>query len=150
MKILNEIKFTVPADSRNEGLSRVVVSAFAAQLDPSVSAVGEIKTAVSEAVTNCIVHAYKGTSSDKSRIEITARALEDNTLYIKIRDSGCGIPDIKKAMEPMYTSAPEEERAGLGFAVMESFMDQVTVRSTPGKGTTVIMKRRILSEKSNT
>lgn len=143
MKILNEIKFTVPADSRNEGLSRVVVSAFAAQLDPSVSEVGEIKTAVSEAVTNCIVHAYKGTSSDKSRIEITARALEDNTLYIKIRDSGCGIPDIKKAMEPMYTSRPELERSGMGLLFMEAFMDEVQVISQPGKGTTVRMKKQI-------
>lgn len=150
MKILNEIKLVFPADSRNEGLSRSVVSSFAAQLDPSVSEVGEIKTAVSEAVTNCIVHAYRGTASDKSKIEMTVRALEDNTLYIKIRDSGCGIPDVKKAMEPLYTSAPEEERAGLGFAVMESFMDSVTVRSKPDKGTTVVMKRKILSGKENT
>ncbi|MCM1024300.1 MAG: anti-sigma F factor [Prevotella sp.] len=146
MKVLNEIKFTVPADSRNEGLSRVVVSAFAAQLDPSVGEVGEIKTAVSEAVTNCIVHAYRGMASDKAKVEITVRALEDNTLYIKIRDVGCGIADVKKAMEPLYTSAPEEERAGLGFAVMESFMDSVSVRSKPGKGTTVVMKRKILSQ----
>lgn len=150
MKILNEIKLVFPADSRNEGLSRSVVSSFAAQLDPSVSEVGEIKTAVSEAVTNCIVHAYRGAASDKSKIEMTVRAFEDNTLYIKIRDSGCGIPDVKKAMEPLYTSAPEEERAGLGFAVMESFMDSVTVRSTPDKGTTVVMKRKILSGKENT
>ena len=150
MKILNEIKLIFPADSRNEGLSRSVVSSFAAQLDPSVNEVGEIKTAVSEAVTNCIVHAYRGTASDKGKIEMTVRALEDNTLYIKIRDSGCGIPDVKKAMEPLYTSAPEEERAGLGFAVMESFMDSVTVRSTPDKGTTVVMKRKILSGKENT
>lgn len=146
MKILNEIKFTVPAYGSNEGLSRAVVSAFAAQLDPSVAELGEIKTAVSEAVTNCIVHAYRGTAGGK--IEITVRALEDSVLYIKVRDCGCGIPDIKKAMEPMYTSAPEEERAGLGFAVMESFTDKVTVRSVPGKGTTVIMTRKILSGKA--
>lgn len=139
MKILNEIKTTFTADSRNEGLSRVIVSAFAAQLDPTAAEVGEIKTAVSEAVTNCIVHAYRGIAG--GRIEMTVRILENNTLYIKIKDRGCGIPDIKKAMEPMYTSAPEEERAGLGFAVMESFMDKVTVHSTPGKGTTVIMVR---------
>lgn len=150
MKILNEIKLVFPADSRNEGLSRSVAASFAAQLDPSVSEVGEIKTAVSEAVTNCIVHAYRGTASAKNKIEMTVRALEDNTLYIKIRDSGCGIPDVKKAMEPLYTSAPEEERAGLGFAVMESFMDSVTVRSTPDKGTTVVMKRKILSDREDT
>ncbi len=141
MKILNEIKFTIPADSRNEGLSRAVVSAFAAQLDPTAGEVGEIKTAVSEAVTNCIVHAYRGMAGGK--IEITARVLEDGVLYIKVKDKGCGISDVKKAMEPLYTSAPEEERAGLGFAVMESFMDKVSVRSAPGKGTTVIMTRKI-------
>ncbi len=140
MKILNEIKTTFTADSRNEGLSRVIVSAFAAQLDPAASEVGEIKTAVSEAVTNCIVHAYRGTAGGK--IEMTVRILENNILYIKIKDKGCGIPNIKKAMEPMYTSAPEEERAGLGFAVMESFMDKVTVHSAPGKGTTVIMTKQ--------
>ncbi len=142
MKILNEIKFTLPADSRNEGLSRAVVSAFAAQLDPSVSELGEIRTAVSEAVTNCIVHAYRGIAG--GRIEITVRALDGGVIYIKIRDKGCGIPDVKKAMEPMFTTAPEEERAGLGFAVMESFMDKVTVRSAPDKGTAVIMTRKIV------
>lgn len=141
MKILNEIKFTLLADSRNEGLSRAVVSAFAAQLDPSVSELGEIRTAVSEAVTNCIVHAYRGIAG--GRIEITVRALDGGVIYIKIRDKGCGIPDVKKAMEPMFTTAPEEERAGLGFAVMESFMDKVTVRSVPDKGTAVIMTRKI-------
>lgn len=144
MKILNEIKFIFPADSRNEGLSRAAVSAFVSGMDPSVAEVGEIKTAVSEAVTNCIVHAYRGMAGGK--IELTVRELEDRTVYIKVRDSGCGIPDIKRAMEPLYTSAPEEERAGLGFAVMESFMDKVSVRSKQGKGTSVIMTRKILSE----
>ncbi|MBQ7980773.1 MAG: anti-sigma F factor [Oscillospiraceae bacterium] len=147
MNIINEIKITFPSNSRNESLARSVISAFAAQLDPSVSEIGEIKTAVSEAVTNCIVHAYRGT---QGKIEFLARHLDGNVLYIKIRDSGCGIPDIKQAMEPLYTSAPEEERAGLGFALMESFMDKVTVHSTEGRGTTVIMKRKILSKQSDT
>ena len=147
MKILNEIKCTFPADSLNEGLARSVVTSFASRLDPSVNEVGEIKTAVSEAVTNCIVHAYR---EKKGNIELVVRSLEDNTLYIKVRDKGCGIEDVKQAMEPLYTSAPEEERAGLGFAVMESFMDKVSVRSTPGKGTSVIMTRKILSEKEDT
>ena len=147
MKIINEIKISFPSSSCNESLARSVVSAFAAQLDPSVSEIGEIKTAVSEAVTNCIVHAYRGTSG---KIELVARHLEGGTLYIKIRDSGCGIPDIEQAMTPLYTSAPEEERAGLGFALMESFMDKVTVRSVCGKGTTVTMKRKILSKQSPT
>lgn len=145
MKTLNEIKCTFPAESRNEGFARTLVSSFSSQLDPAVSEIGEIKTAVSEAVTNCIVHAYRGTSG---KIELTVRIMENNSLYIKIRDKGCGISDVKKAMEPLYTSAPEEERAGLGFAVMESFMDKVTVRSTPGKGTSVIMTRKILSRES--
>lgn len=143
MKILNEVKCVFPADSRNEGFARSVVTAFSAQLDPSVNEIGEIKTAVSEAVTNCIVHGYRGR---KGSIELTARALEDGVLYIKIRDKGCGIADVKQAMEPLYTSAPEEERAGLGFAVMESFMDKVSVRSAPEKGTSVIMTRKLRQE----
>lgn len=145
MKILNEVKCTFPADSRNEGFARSIVTAFAAQLDPSVSEIGEIKTAVSEAVTNCIVHGYRGR---KGNIELTARALEEDVLYIKIRDKGCGIADVKQAMEPLYTSVPEEERSGLGFAVMESFMDKVSVRSAPEKGTSVIMTRKICPEDS--
>ncbi len=147
MNVINEIKITIPSNSRNESLARSVISAFAAQLDPSVSEIGEIKTAVSEAVTNCIVHAYRGTHG---KIEILARHLEGNVLYIKIRDYGCGIPDIKQAMEPLYTSAPEEERAGLGFALMENFMDKVTVRSVCGRGTTVIMQRKVLSKQTST
>lgn len=147
MNIINEIKIIFPSNSCNESLARSVISAFAAQLDPSVSEIGEIKTAVSEAVTNCIVHAYRGT---QGKIELVARHLEGNVLYIKIRDNGCGISDIKQAMEPLYTSAPEEERAGLGFALMDSFMDKITVRSTEGKGTTVIMKRKILSKQYDT
>ena len=147
VKILNEIRCVFPADSRNEGLARSVVTSFSAQLDPSVNEIGEIKTAVSEAVTNCIVHGYR---ERKGTVELVVRHLEDNMLYIKIRDKGCGIEDVKQAMEPLYTSAPEEERAGLGFAVMESFMDKVSVRSKPGQGTSVIMTRKILSEKDNT
>ena len=147
MKILNEVKCTFPAESRNESFARTVVSSFSTQLDPSVSEIGEIKTAVSEAVTNCIVHAYRGT---QGKIELVVRAMENNILYIKIRDKGCGIEDVKKAMEPLYTSAPEEERAGLGFAVMESFMDKVSVRSSPGMGTSVTMTRKILSQEIDT
>ena len=147
MNILNEIRCVFPADSRNESLARSVVTSFSAQLDPSVNEVGEIKTAVSEAVTNCIVHAYR---EEKGSIEMVVRVLESNVLYIKIRDKGCGIEDVQQAMEPLYTSAPEEDRAGLGFAVMESFMDKVSVRSKPQKGTSVIMTRKILSDKSNT
>ncbi|MBP1562009.1 MAG: anti-sigma F factor [Oscillospiraceae bacterium] len=147
MNILNEVKMSFPCKSRNEALARTAVTAFSAQLDPSVNEIGEIKTAVSEAVTNCIVHAYRGRTGN---IELVMRILDNNVLYIKVRDRGCGIPDIKQAMEPLYTSAPEEERAGLGFAVMESFMDKVTVRSKEGSGTSVTMTRKILSDKADT
>lgn len=138
MKILNEIKLSFPSKSVNEGFARVAVSAFAAQLDPPVDELADVKTAVSEAVTNCIVHAYRDRIG---KIDMCIRILEGEQLYIKIHDSGCGIEDIRQAMEPLYTSAPEEERAGLGFAVMESFMDRLTVRSRVGGGTTVIMTK---------
>ena len=143
MKILKGIKCVFPADSRNEGFARSLAASFSAQLDPSVNEIGEIKTAVSEAVTNCIVHAYRGTSG---AIELVIRILDGGILYIKVRDKGCGIPDVKQAMEPLYTSVPDEERSGLGFAVMESFMDKVSVRSSPQKGTSVIMTRKIPSD----
>ena len=142
MKILNEFKISFPSRSVNEGLSRIAVSAFAAQLDPPVDELSDVKTAVSEAVTNCIVHAYKNTVGT---IEISMRILDQNRLYIKIKDKGCGIEDIEKAMEPLFTTAPEEERAGLGFAVMESFMDKLSVRSKISKGTTIIMYKKFSS-----
>ncbi|MBP1546399.1 MAG: anti-sigma F factor [Oscillospiraceae bacterium] len=129
--------------SCNEAVARSVVTAFVMQTDPSVSELSDIKTAVSEAVTNSIVHGYRSCTGN---IELLCRIFDDKTLYIRVSDKGCGIADVKKAMEPLFTTAPEEERAGLGFAVMESFMDSVQVRSTPGKGTSVIMKKRILSK----
>lgn len=143
MNITNEIKVTFPSKSCNESFARMTISSFVSQLDPSVAELSDIKTAVSEAVTNCIVHAYKDTVG---KIEITARILDDDVIYIKIKDNGCGIPDIKKAMEPMYTTSPEDERAGLGFAVMESFMDKIIVKSKVDKGTTVFMTKRIYSK----
>lgn len=146
MKILNEVKISFMSESRNESLARMCVTSFVSQLDPSVSELAEIKTAVSEAVTNCVVHGYRGR---KGKIELLARYSDDNTVTIRVTDHGCGIADIEQAMEPLYTSAPEEERAGLGFAVMESFMDKVTVKSKVGKGTAVTMKRKLISEKEN-
>lgn len=142
MNLINEMKLSFISKSCNESFSRTCIAAFIAKLDPSVSELAEIKTALSEAVTNCIVHAYRGC---EGTIEISAKAYEDKTIIIKIKDKGCGIPDTKKAMTPLFTTAPEEERAGLGFAVMESFMDKITVKSIVGKGTTVTMKRKILS-----
>lgn len=139
MKITNEMKLTLESRSVNEGFARVAVTAFAAQLDPTIEEINDIKTAVSEAVTNCIVHAYPETVG---RIYISALIYDNLTVRIKIRDNGVGIPDIKRAMEPLYTSLGGE-RAGLGFAVMESFMDKIRVRSSVGKGTTVTLEKKI-------
>lgn len=140
MNILNEMKFSFPSRSVNESVARVSVAAFCAQLDPPVDELADVKTAVSEAVTNAIVHGYRNTVG---KVEVVARILDGRRLYIRIKDSGCGIEDIEQAMEPLFTTAPDEERAGLGFAVMESFMDKLSVRSHPGRGTTVTMVKRL-------
>jgi stage II sporulation protein AB (anti-sigma F factor) len=140
MKTLNEMKISFVSRSENEGFGRTAVCAFAALLDPEIEDIADIRTAVSEAVTNCIVHGYR---EKEGIIEITAKILEGNEIYIRVKDKGCGIPDVKQAMEPLFTTAPCEERAGLGFAVMESFMDSLKVKSTPGKGTTVTMRKKI-------
>lgn len=143
---VNECKVQFPALSRNEGLSRSAAAAFALQCDPTVEETAAIKTAVSEAVTNAIVHGYRDMNGT---VELILRLYSDNTLYIQIKDKGRGIVDIKRAMEPMYTTAPDsEERSGLGFTVMESFMDKVRVRSAEGKGTVVTMEKKI-SGKNN-
>lgn len=139
MDIINEMKLTMDSRSINEGFSRVAVSAFIASADPNIEEITDIKTAISEAVTNCIVHGYRDT---QGKIYITVSIFENNIIRIKIRDKGVGIPDIEKAMEPLYTTAGEE-RAGLGFAVMESFMDKVRVSSKPDMGTTVTMEKKI-------
>lgn len=134
------MKIQFLSKSVNESFARTAVSAFIAQLDPTIGEIADIRTAVSEAVTNCVVHAYRGT---QGIIEINVKILEKDEVYIKIKDKGCGITDVKQAMEPLYTSAPEEERAGLGFAVMQSFMDKLSVRSKPDIGTTVIMRKKL-------
>jgi stage II sporulation protein AB (anti-sigma F factor) len=138
-KPINEIKITLPSRSANESYARVAVAAFAAQLDPTLEELSDIKTAVSEAVTNCIVHAYANTIGP---IYITVGIYEEERVRIRIRDKGCGIADVKQAMEPLFTTGGTE-RAGLGFAVMESFTDKLKVRSTLGKGTTVTMEKNI-------
>lgn len=146
MEIVNEVNLTIWSKSSNESYARVAVSSFFTQLDPTVDEITDIKTAVSEAVTNCIVHAYRNTVG---KIYITARITDDRYAYIKIRDKGCGISDVKQAMEPMFTTAPDEERAGLGFAVMQTFMDKVKVTSAPGKGTTIVMTKKIRPRRNN-
>lgn len=139
MKPINKFSITMDSRSANEGFARLVAAGFAAQLDPTVEEMCDIKTAVSEAVTNCIVHAYP---DGVGNIYISAGMYENGLIRIKIRDKGCGIADIEKAMEPLYSSLGGE-RAGLGFAVMESFSDKISVRSTPGKGTTVTLDKLI-------
>ena len=135
---------TIPSKSTNESFARVTVAAFVTQLDPTVEEISDIKTAVSEAVTNCNIHAYPDSIG---KVYISGEILEDKTVRIKIRDRGRGIENIKKAMEPLYTTGGEE-RAGLGFAVMESMMDKIKVTSKPDKGTTITLIKRI-SDKEN-
>lgn len=137
--IKNSFSMTLMSRSSNEGFARAVVSAFATQLDPTLEEISDIKTAVSEAVTNCIVHAY---NNGIGKIYIACELTEPNTIKIKIRDKGCGIENVEKAMEPLYTTVGGE-RAGLGFAVMQSFMDSLKVRSSVGKGTTIVMTKKI-------
>lgn len=144
MNSLNELKCTFPARSENEGFARTMVCAFAAQLDPTVEDLADLRTAVSEAVTNSIVHAYRGRSD--GIIAVTVRLLPDATIYIRISDKGCGIEDLEQAMTPLYSSAPAEERAGLGFTVMQSFTDKLTVKTKVGQGTTVVMRKRMHHE----
>lgn len=138
----NEMKMVFPSLSENERLARVAVGGFISPKNPRIDELNELKTAVSEAVTNCIVHAYRDTVG---LIELTAK-LTDDGVYIKIRDRGCGIEDVKQAMEPLFTTLPDEERSGLGFSVMESFTDSITVKSKKGSGTTVVMVKKLRSK----
>ena len=139
MKPKNEAVVAFLSRSANESFARTTAACFAAQLDPTLEEVNDIKTAVSEAVTNCIVHAYL---DSLGMVHMRLRLFEDYTLEIQIKDKGVGIPDVEQARKPMYTTGGEE-RSGMGFTIMESFMDLVKVRSTPGKGTVVTMRRRI-------
>lgn len=141
-KPLNEMKLIFTSLSENERLARVAVGGFISSKNPRMDELNELKTAVSEAVTNCIVHAYR---DSVGLIEMTAK-LTDDGVYIKIRDRGCGIEDVSKAMEPLFTTLPDEERSGLGFSVMESFTDSVTVKSKKGSGTTVVMVKKLRSK----
>ena len=136
----NEMETTFLSVAENESFARVVIAAFAVQLSPTVSEIADIKTAVSEAVTNAIVHGYEGSSG-----MVTLRAAIDDrsTITVEVRDSGRGLADVPKAMEPFFTTHPEHERSGMGFAVMQTFMDDVDVESAPGKGTIVRMSKRI-------
>lgn len=143
MKAENEMTLTFPSRSSNESFARAAVACFAAQLDPNLEELNDIKTAVSEAVTNCIVHAYPDSIGP---VTLTAALYEGGLVRITVSDRGVGIADVEQAMQPMYTTGNPEERAGLGFAVMQSFMDKVKVSSTPGRGTRVTLSKRLDSK----
>lgn len=141
MSTYNEMKLEFSSNSENESFARTVVSAFVARLDPTLEELADVKTAVSEAVTNAIIHGYE---KQKGMVKIYGK-IEDNTVYLEISDEGEGISDIVQAMEPLYTSKPELDRSGMGFAFMEAFMDDLQVESEHGKGTVVKMKKTIYS-----
>lgn len=136
-----EITFEFDSSSENESLARTVIAAFLARLDPTMEELADVKTAVSEAVTNAIIHGYDGTPG---KIKIHSW-IEDTTIWIEVSDQGVGIPDVSRAMEPLYTTRPEMERSGMGFAFMEAFMDELNVETKVGEGTTIRMKKKIYS-----
>ena len=139
MENTNEMKIVFDSRPENEGLARVAVAAFCTQLNPTLEEVSDLKTAVSEAVTNCIIHAYEG---KVQKIEVRCR-MQGRIIWVDVIDKGIGIEDISKAMEPMFTTKPEKDRSGMGFTFMEAFMDDVNVESQVGDGTTVHMKKTI-------
>lgn len=143
MRIINHMKLDFLSIPENEAFARVAVSAFAVQLDPTLDVLADIKTAVSEAVTNAIVHGY---AEETGTVSILASLREDGTLEITVSDRGKGIADIAQAMQPFFTTQPEKERSGMGFSVMQTFMDEVQVESAPGKGTTVTMRKRLRND----
>ena len=140
MEIINQMRLEFMSLPENEGFARVAVSAFAVQLNPTLDVLADIKTAVSEAVTNAIVHGYE---AEAGLVEITAALRSDGILQLSVSDTGKGIADISQAMQPFFTTQPEKERSGMGFAVMQTFMDSVDVDSAPGQGTTVRMTKRL-------
>ena len=144
MNVTNEMHLKFPSKSTNESFARSAVAAFVLELDPTITELADIKTAVSEAVTNAIVHGYR---RESGMIYIDVKLTDDRDVIIKIRDKGIGIEDINQAMQPLFTTAEGEERAGLGFAVMQSFMDSVRVNSKPEKGTSVTLSKRIVALK---
>lgn len=139
------MKLQFSALSQNESFARVTVAAFIAQLDPTMDELTEIKTVVSEAVTNSIIHGYEGNSEGQVFISVK---LENNMVELVIKDDGIGIKDIEEAREPLYTSKPELERSGMGFTIMENFMDEVEIQSNPGVGTEIRLKKHLLKSKA--
>lgn len=143
-KVINEMKLRLPAKSVNEAVSRSVISSFCAELAPSVEELGDLRCAVSEAVTNCIVHAYRGRSDcERCYIYISARLYDNREITIEISDNGCGIENVEEARMPSFTTGESGERCGMGFLVMESFTDSLSVKSRVGKGTSVLMRKKL-------
>ena len=140
-RIINEMKLRLPAKSVNESVCRAIVSAFVAELDPTVEELGDLRCAVSEAVTNCIVHAYRGYKEETAYIYISVRLYDTREITVEISDNGCGIEDVARARLPMFTTGDTGERCGMGFLVMESFTDSLSVKSKVGRGTTVLMRK---------
>ena len=141
----NNVNIELDSNSSNEGFARMVTVAFLAPLDPTIDEISDIKTAVSEAVTNCIIHGY----DNKDGKIYMKMSLQDNLFSVEIEDKGIGIEDINKAMEPMYTTKEDEDRSGMGFCFMEAFMDNLEVESKVGQGTKIIMSKYIKSSKDN-
>lgn len=144
-EVINTMSMQIPAKSENESFARAVVAAFCVGLNPTIDEISDIKTAVSEAVTNCVVHAYQKRQSNDDMIGIECKLFE-NMLEVKITDHGVGIPNIEQAMEPFYTTEPDNERSGMGFTVMQSFMDQISVNNQIGGGTVVTMQKVFTKE----
>ena len=139
-KYVNEMKVVFPSHSANEGLCRSVVASFVAQFNPTIEEISDIKCAVSEAVTNAIVHGYRYAPGE---IALRVRADEERCMYLEVKDKGCGIENVEVAMQPLYTTDPEGERSGMGFAVMQTFTDRLSVRSKIGRGTVVSMRKKL-------
>lgn len=145
-KTVNSFKLSLPAISRNEAYCRSIAISFLAQSDPTVEEIADIKTVMSEAVTNCIVHAYRHETEERKKvIYISGIQLEDNTFKFTVRDKGCGIPDIEKAMQPLYTTDSESERSGMGLPIMKTFSDSFKIKSEVGKGTVVTFSKKVSS-----
>ena len=142
-RIINEMKLRLPAKSINEAVARSCISAFIAEANPTVEELCDLRCALSEAVTNCIVHAYKGREQETCFVYISVRLYDSREVSVEVSDNGCGIEDIRRARAPMFTTGDPSERCGMGFLVMDSFTDSLTVESTVGKGTRVLMRKKL-------
>lgn len=142
-RIINEMKLRLPARSINEAVARSCISSFVAEANPTVEELCDIRCAVSEAVTNCIVHAYKGRERESCYIYISVRLYDSREVSVEVSDNGCGIEDIERARAPMFTTGDPSERCGMGFLVMDSFTDSLTIDSAVGKGTRVLMRKKL-------